>query len=95
MELKSDLKLTSLIKFFSKNMIVHVLYIEILKTGCKNNISLKRYCILKIGYLNKTLLFERNVAFSNFHIPLSKSAFEIGVLLRMGIVIFKRPHLLF
>ena len=55
--------------FFYENIIEHVLYIEILKTVCKNNISLKRYCILKIGYLNKTILFGLNVAFQTviFH----------------------------
>ena len=35
--------------FFSENIIVHILYIEILKSVCKYNISLKRYYILKIG----------------------------------------------
>ena len=30
---------------------------------CKNNISVKRYCILKIGYLNKTLTFFNEYSF--------------------------------
>ena len=72
---------------------VHVLYTEILKTVCQNNISLKRYCILKIGYLNKTLLFGLNVAFSNCHSPLPESAIEIWVLLRMGILSYSKGNI--
>ena len=68
-----------LIEFFSENIVVHVLFILKLEIVCKNNISVKRYCILRIDYHNKTLLFGLNIAFSNCHNSLPKSTIEIWV----------------
>ena len=52
-------------------------YIGLSKTACKNNNSVRKNCISEIGYLNKTLHFRLNVAFSNCHNPLPKDAIEI------------------
>ena len=81
-------------EFFFVNIIVRVLYIGILQTVYKNNISVKRYCILKIGYLNKTLYFGLKIAFSNCYNSFPKSAIEICFFREDDMDIFKSPYLL-
>ena len=50
---------------------------EIQKLYAKNNVFVKRYDILKICYPDETLLFGLNIAYSNCHNFLGKSAIDI------------------
>ena len=55
------------IKCFSENIENMLCTSDYQKTVCKNTISLKRYNILKIGYLIKTFILGLTVAYLNCH----------------------------